>query len=112
MASKAQRDGIITLRAAPALAMRCTGRIAPENNTAGKHNIGSASVAWATFFTDAEASRPSPSAAIAHSSKLAVIEAYVDRGRSGRRSRIRSTPSIETITVNRNGTSTVTFDAT
>ena len=52
MASKAQRDGIITLSAAPALAMRCTGRIAPANNTAGKHNIGSASVACATFPTD------------------------------------------------------------
>ena len=36
MASKAQRDGITTLRAAPARAMRCTGRMAPENNTAGK----------------------------------------------------------------------------
>jgi hypothetical protein len=45
MASKAQRDGIPTLRTAPALAMRFTGRMAPENNTAGKHNIGRASVA-------------------------------------------------------------------
>ena len=51
MASKAQRDGITTLRAAPALAMRFTGRMAPENNTAGKHNIGRASVACATLPT-------------------------------------------------------------
>ena len=75
MASKAQRDGITALRAAPALAMRCTGRIAPANNTAGKHNIGSASVAWATFPTAAEVSRPRPSAATAHSSRPTAIDA-------------------------------------
>ena len=62
----------------PALAMRWTGRMAPENSTAGKHSIGRASVAWATFLTDAEASRPRPSAAIAHNSRLTVIDAYVD----------------------------------
>jgi hypothetical protein len=45
MASKAQREGITTLRVAPALAMRFTGRMAPENNTAGTHNIGRARVA-------------------------------------------------------------------
>ena len=45
MTSKAQREGITRLRAAPACAMRCTGRMAPENNTAGKHSIGRASVA-------------------------------------------------------------------
>ncbi len=36
---------ITVLSAAPAPAMRLTGRMAPENNTAGKHNIGSARVA-------------------------------------------------------------------
>ena len=87
MASKAQRDGIITLRAAPASAMRFTGRMAPENNTAGKHNIGRASVAWATLPTVAEVSRPKPRAATAHSSRPAPIEAYVGSGRLGRRSK-------------------------
>ena len=36
MASKAHREGMTTLRAAPAVAMRCTGRTAPPNSTAGK----------------------------------------------------------------------------
>ena len=75
MASKAQRDGITTLRAAPALAMRFTGRMAPENSTAGKHSIGRASVAWATLPTEAEVSRPRPRAATAHSSRPTPIEA-------------------------------------
>jgi len=75
MASKAQRDGMITLSAAPALAMRCTGRIAPANNTAGKHNIGSASVACATFPTDDDVSNPRPSAATAHNSRPTAIDA-------------------------------------
>ena len=44
MASKARarRDRLV-LTAAPT-AMRFTGRMAPENGTTGKHNIGSASV--------------------------------------------------------------------
>src|SRR2546429_9217468 len=112
MASKAQRDGIITLRAAPALAMRCTGRIAPPNNTAGKHNIGSASVACATLPTTADGSRPRPSAATAQRSRPTVIDAYVARERLGRRVNRRSTPNIATVTTSRNGTSTGNFDAT
>ena len=75
MASKAQRDGITPLRAAPTPAIRFTGRIAPENNTAGKHNIGSASVAWATLPTVADVSRPRPRAATAHSNSPNPIEA-------------------------------------
>ena len=63
------------LSATPALAMRWTGRMAPENSTAGKHNIGRARVAWATLLTEAEASRPRPSAATAHNSRLSVIDA-------------------------------------
>ena len=55
--------------------------MAPENSTAGKHNIGSASVACATFPTAAEVSRPRPSAATAHSSRPTLIDAYVDSGR-------------------------------
>ena len=37
--------GITVLRPAQAPAIRFTGSMAPENNTAGKHNIGRASVA-------------------------------------------------------------------
>ena len=111
-ASKAQRVGITALSPAPAPAIRLTGRIAPENSTAGKHSIGKASVACATFLTLAEVSRPKPSAAIAHSSRPVPIEAYVDSGRLGSRSIRRSTPSIATTTSTRNGTSTVTLDAT
>ena len=75
IASKAQRDGITTLSTAPALAIRCTGRMAPENSTAGKHSIGRASVAWADVDTIADVSRPSPRAAIAHSSSPKPIDA-------------------------------------
>ena len=60
---------------APAPAMRFTGRMAPENNTAGKHNIGRASVAWATFPTIAEVSKPKPRAAMAQSSRPTPIDA-------------------------------------
>src|ERR1700710_1474751 len=112
MASKAQRDGITVLKAAPALAMRFTGRMAPENNTAGKHNIGRASVAWATLPTRAEGSRPRPRAAVEHNRRVTPIEAYVDSGRVGRRSKIRSTPSMAVTTTSRKGTRMVTFDAT
>ena len=86
--------------------------MAPENSTAGKHSIGSASVAWATFLTAAEASRPSPSAATEHSSRLNVIDAYVPSGRLGRRFSRRRTASMATITTRSTGTSTVTFEAT
>ena len=86
--------------------------MAPENNTAGKHNIGRASVACATFPTAAEVSRPRPRAATAHSSSPNPIEAYVDSERPGRRSSRRSTASIATTTKRRNGTRIVTFDAT
>ena len=69
MASNAQRVGITVLSAAPVPAITCTGRIAPENSTAGKHSIGRASVAWGTLPTVAEVSRPRPRAATEHSSQ-------------------------------------------
>ncbi len=112
MPSNAQREGIATLITAPAPAMRWTGRIAPENSTAGKQSIGSASVAWATLPTAADARSPSASAASATSNSVTPIDRYVESGRAGRRSRSRSTPSIATTTRARNGTRTVTFDAT
>ena len=75
MASKAQRDGISDAEGGARPAMRCTGRMAPENSTAGKHSIGRASVACATLPTAADVSRPRPRAAIAHSSRPTAIEA-------------------------------------
>jgi hypothetical protein len=85
--------------------------MAPENNTVGKHSIGSASVAWAAVETIVDVRSPSPRAAIAHSSSPVPIDAYVASGRSGRRSNRRSTASMAATTSSRNGPRIVTFDA-
>ena len=61
------------LIAAPAPAISCTGRIAPENSTAGKQSIGRASVACAGLVTAAEVISPSVSAAAARSASVTPI---------------------------------------
>jgi hypothetical protein len=61
---------MIVLIAAPAPAIGFTGRIAPENSTAGKQSIGSASVACAGLLTAAEVISPSVRAAAARSASV------------------------------------------
>ena len=105
MASKAQRDRDHHAegRRRPC-AIRFTGRMAPENSTAGKHSIGRASVAWATLPTDRRGEQ-----AEAEGGDRAQQQADADRGvrrragDSGRRSNRRSTPSMATTTSRRNG---------
>src|SRR4051812_43671531 len=70
IASKAHRSDIAAEIARPASAMTEFGTIAPENRTAGKHNIGRARAAWAVEVTAAEANRPRHNAAVALSTMV------------------------------------------